>query len=634
MSTQRERPVTQGRSSRLHSVHDQIAAFHVVPRTLRGRLAATYAIIVATVIVGFGVVLSQSMRSISIDGLARGLERQARLVAELVEPELAREGPPARVDAIVERAAAAVDARITVFAPDGMVVGESVGDRSVMERQLGRLDHERVLRDGVYRSLAGSSGVDDRYLFVDVAAPDVPGVVIRVGIPLGEVDRTIRTLQDIVVVAGLVSVVLVGVVGVGIAGRIAGPLEDLRRQASAVARGKLDASVRPSTTHELGELGQAFNTMTRRLGASLREAELARGRLEVTLANLTDGVVITDRRGWVLRTNRAALEMLGASDQRRDQPFIELGRDHELDALLRRTLDGVDRERVEGSIVHARSRRMLEATAQRLEAGGEVLGLMVLRDVTELRRLEGVRREFVANVSHELRTPLASIRAVVETLEAGAIDDPVVAGDFLRRIVGEVDRLVLLVDELLDLARLESGRVQLRLDEVDPAGVLTTGVERLRAQVERARLGLELEVEPGLPRVSLDRARIEQVLLNLIHNAIKFTPPGGRIEVGARLDGDALVVSVRDNGIGVPPSELPRLFERFYKADKSRRSEGTGLGLAIAKHIVLAHNGAIWAESALGEGATFFFSLPVGRPSEHPTRPTTESTRLVAAGAG
>jgi two-component system, OmpR family, phosphate regulon sensor histidine kinase PhoR len=241
---------------------------------------------------------------------------------------------------------------------------------------------------------------------------------------------------------------------------------------------------------------------------------------------------------------------------------------------------------------------------------------VVLRDVTELRRLERMRREFVANVSHELRTPLASIRAVVETLEAGAADDPVVASDFLRRIIGEVDHLVALVDELLDLARLESGRAVLKPEVCDPADLLSRAVERLRAQVERAGLVLRVEAPSDLPLVRVDRGRIEQVLINLVHNAVKFTPEGGEIVATAKSADGMLRVSVRDTGVGITAEELPRIFERFYKSDAARRSPGSGLGLAIAKHIVQAHSGTIWAESTPGAGATVSFTIPLVTPRE------------------
>jgi two-component system phosphate regulon sensor histidine kinase PhoR len=253
--------------------------------------------------------------------------------------------------------------------------------------------------------------------------------------------------------------------------------------------------------------------------------------------------------------------------------------------------------------------------AQPLEREGERLGIVVVRDVTELRRLESIRREFVANVSHELRTPLASIKALVETLDAGAKDDPEVASSFFGQISHEVDRLTGLVDELLDLARIESGRITLKLESMSPATLITAGIERLRPQVDRAHLTMVNDVASRLPNVSADRTRVEQVLVNLVHNAIKFTPPGGTITVSARVERDQLAVAVADTGVGISAAELPRVFERFYKQDKARRSDGTGLGLAIAKHIVQAHGGAIRVESELGHGTTFTFTLPLAESS-------------------
>ena len=226
-----------------------------------------------------------------------------------------------------------------------------------------------------------------------------------------------------------------------------------------------------------------------------------------------------------------------------------------------------------------------------------------------MRRFQTTRRDFISNISHELRTPLASIKAAVETLQDGALEDTSVAGDFLNRMEQEVDHLTQLVGELAELSSIESGR-QLEMTVVDLRPLIDDTVSRLRSLAERSGLSLSADVPSDLPPARADASRIFQVLMNLVHNAIKFTPPGGRITISAKPLGDRLVVSVSDTGIGIAPEHLPRIFERFFKADKSRASEGSGLGLAIAKHIVQAHNGEIWVESEQGKGSTFSFSLP------------------------
>jgi two-component system phosphate regulon sensor histidine kinase PhoR len=237
---------------------------------------------------------------------------------------------------------------------------------------------------------------------------------------------------------------------------------------------------------------------------------------------------------------------------------------------------------------------------------------MLIQDLTEMRKLETARRDFIANLSHELRTPIASLKALTETLQAGAIHDPSVAADFLDKMNTEADRLAQMADELGELSRIESGEAPLKKELVEVSGVVTRVTERLRAQAERAGLLLETRLDPELPQIPADRGRLEQVLLNLIHNAIKFTRPGGRVSVTAVTDGQYLTVSVADTGVGISTDDLPRVFERFYKADRARAGGGTGLGLAIAKHIVEAHQGRIWVESVEGRGSTFSFSLPLG----------------------
>jgi two-component system phosphate regulon sensor histidine kinase PhoR len=454
--------------------------------------------------------------------------------------------------------------------------------------------------------------MDEPFFYVARSIAD-GAAVARIGIPLVVVEGLVRDIQRQVATAALVAAVLMTGAGWFVARRIGDALDDIRTQTAAVAAGQLDATVRPAPTRELGDLGRAINQITRQLRGTVAELERVRTRLEATLANLSDGVIITDARGHVVLANDAAEAMLAASGSVVGEPLVEVARDHELEGMVQQALTGPSGS-AQSVVHHGRSGRVLQSAARRLDAADERIGVVVLRDVTELRRLEGMRRDFVANVSHELRTPLTSIRALVETLEAGAIDDAEVSADFLSRIIAEVDRLALLVDELLDLARLESGRVRLILEPTNAESLIQGAVNRMAPQVERARLTLDIAVAPVISEITLDRSRIEQVLLNLVHNAVKFTPGGGTISVLARPRGAFVEFRVADTGVGVSSEELPRLFERFYKADRARRSQGTGLGLAIAKHIVQAHGGRIWAEPNPGGGTVFVFQLPVAGP--------------------
>jgi two-component system phosphate regulon sensor histidine kinase PhoR len=253
--------------------------------------------------------------------------------------------------------------------------------------------------------------------------------------------------------------------------------------------------------------------------------------------------------------------------------------------------------------------RFLQITVSALDDVEPGTRLVVLQDLTHVRRLEGIRREFVSNISHELRTPLASMRAIVDTLAAGALDDPPAARRFVERMDAEIDALSQMVEELLELSRIESGRVPIRLERIELPPVVRAAVERLLPQAERAHLTVTLNLSDMLPLVLGDGQRLQQVVTNLVHNAIKFTPGGGSIQIEARAADDRVVVSVSDTGVGIPPALHERVFERFFKADRSRSTAGTGLGLAIAKHIVLAHGGQIWVESEPGKGSRFFFTV-------------------------
>ena len=589
----------------------------LIPRTLRGRVAATFAVVAMALALGMGLVLAISVRGLAVERLEEELQREATIVARTVG---AVDGTLARADLqpLVVGIGTTDGVRLTIIAADGTVLADSMIDPATMANHAARPEVIEARADGVGMAQRRSSTQGSDFLYVAVTSDALPGVVVRAAMPEEQVGAAVTRLRmQIGFVVSIGGVVAAGL-GLVMSRRITGPLERVRQQAVAVAEGDLSSSIEPDETAELGDLARAFNQMTERLERSIAESERARLRWAAAFASLEDGMVLVDEQEQVIAVNPAAARALGIEiDRALRQPFVVVARDHDLTGVLREAQRRRDIARAE--VVLARSGQMIEATARPVAGYRERYTIVTLRNVTELRRLESVRKEFVANVSHELRTPLASIRALVETLEAGAIDDPEVSDEFLGRIVGEIDRLTALVDDLLDLARLESARGQVYPEALDPRDLLTRASERLRPQTERARLLLRVEVAEGLPPALADRARVEQVVLNLVHNAIKFTPAGGSITVsGVEQDG-MLEVAVADTGTGIPEGDLARVFERFYKTDRARRSEGTGLGLAIAKHIVQAHGGTITATSVPGQGTRFVFTLPiVGDSMESP----------------
>jgi two-component system phosphate regulon sensor histidine kinase PhoR len=377
--------------------------------------------------------------------------------------------------------------------------------------------------------------------------------------------------------------------------------------ANRVAGGSLGERVTVASP-ATGDLGRSFNHMATHVQDLVGSIEAEHARLAAVFEAVGDGMVAVSRNGAVTFANHAALRLLGWRGDAEGRPFIEIARDYELDTLVHRAIaaGGAAETRV---ITFGPARTPLRAAAMPIHDGGGWAVLIMLTDLTEVQRVDAMRRDFLSNVSHELRTPLASIHALVETIEAGNVEGEEETREFMARIRQQVDRVTALINELLDLSRIESGAAPLQPERLDLADLVAEAVSLLRPRWEPRRIAIAAPARPG-PVVEADRPAVLRVVSNLLDNAIKYSPEGGRIEVGLHDEGELAALEVRDEGQGIAVADLPRVFERFYKGDASRATAGAGLGLAIVKHIVRAHGGTVSAASPHGGGATFTVRLP------------------------
>ena len=427
-------------------------------------------------------------------------------------------------------------------------------------------------------------------------------IAVEMSVP-GTMGRIWPVLLVILLAAGFASILCLR--------SIASRIRRLKEFAERAAAGDFTPLDRDYSQDELADLAIALSGTVAQLGRTIHTLTDERNRSAAILGSMVEGVAVVAGDERIIYCNHAfeqILELPEGSSQ--GKKLVEALRQAELVTAVRQALPGG--EEVTGEVEVGTVRpRSFSVTAAPVQAAGAKSAVLVLHDITELRRLERVRRDFVANVSHEFKTPLTAIQGFAETLLAGALDDKANRARFVEIIREHAQRLARLTDDLLKLSRIEAGRLELELRPVSVQALVNGCVETARLKAEAKGLRIHVDLPEGLPPVRGDGAQLGEVLQNLLDNALQYTPSGGQIDVSARSNGHEVTFTVADTGIGIPESELERIFERFYRVDaaRSREAGGTGLGLAIARHIVDAHGGRIWVESAVGQGSRFHFSI-------------------------
>jgi two-component system phosphate regulon sensor histidine kinase PhoR len=516
-------------------------------------------------------------------------------------------------------------ARVTVIDHTGRVLADSAHDPETMENHATRSEVQQALAAGEGQSVRHSATVETDLVYRArrYQPPSGPPVVLRMALPLAQIDLSQKELRQRLVAASFVILVLGGTVSLLYSRVFAARVERLKDFSRRVAQGDFRPLPAENPRDELADLAQALNNTATQLDQTIRSLSGERNRSSAILRSMVEGVAVIDAHERLVFCNRAFTEILNLdSASGEGHPVIEVVRNSELLSLIRRALQGEEglRSDIAMGIVQQRSFSVTAAPVKALEASATAGAaekpsgaVVVLHDVSELRRLERVRQDFVANVSHEFKTPLTAIQGFAETLLAGALEDPKNNRRFLEIIRDHAARLARLTDDLLKLARIEAGKLEVAFQPVAVAELIESCSATTLLKASRKQISFTIKVPPGLPAVLGDPGLLHDLLQNLLDNAIQYTPEGGQIDVSATAEAREAVITVTDTGIGIPLADQERIFERFYRVDaaRSREAGGTGLGLSIAKHIVEAHGGRLWVESAVGRGSKFFVSVPI-----------------------
>ncbi len=588
--------------------------------SLKNKLMASYILLISLSLLIVGGYLLHALEQKAVQGLEDRLKAQGSLIADMNQDYFS-EGK-INVDEngkiLALHLKEITGARITLIDNKGVVLGDSHGSAIEMDNHLGRPEIEAILKgeeQGVASRYSDTVEAEMLYAAFPVVSGGETKGVVRLALPLTEVRREVRHQWSLLFTAVVLAMAVSIFVSIRLSRTLVKPLERIKDTALQVAAGRIEERVVGLSKDEVGQLGKALNDMATALGKKINEVEEGKNKLETVIENIPGAVLLLDKYKNILLVNCAAESLLGV--ERRFLIGQRLDKATRIPAIIER-VDNLLIQlscKIQGEVsFYYPSKRIMEMSgAPVFNHKGDIEGLVLsFHDITDIRYLEKVRKDFVANISHELRTPVTSVKGYSETLLDGALDDKETAKEFLKIIDREAGRLNRLITELLELSRMESGQVQFKLEPIDLDALINDTVVNMVTKARKKNIKVSNVARTSPTYVLGDPDKLMQVLNNLLENAINYSSPESEVIVSYDYDADnKVVVSVSDKGLGIPPSELNRIFERFYRVQKgrSRKEGGTGLGLAIVKHIIEGHGGKVWAENNPGGGAKFLLTL-------------------------
>jgi two-component system, OmpR family, phosphate regulon sensor histidine kinase PhoR len=584
---------------------------------LHNKITGATLLVIIVILAGIFLFLQKSFEEKTLARITSEMRKETALARSYILARLKSDMTLADYHSLAHTIGSDIEVRATIIARDGRVLGDSeltLEEVATVENHADRPEVREALEAGYGQSRRFSVTVKkDLFYSARFFSGYGQDGVIRLAMPLADIDFIHSRIRTVLAVSLFMAFVIAIIFSIVSSYLISRPIKEMAYMAKSIAMGNFERKIRIHTNDEVEDLAQAFNQMAKQVRMRIEEVTSGKLRLEAILHSMFDGVMVVDEKGVIVMINNTLKKMLHIDDEPAGKKPIEIIRNVEIQTIVDSIIakkTGLRSQEI--SLVLPEEKILMIHATPVMRSGATDGAVLVFHDVTDLKRLEAVRRDFVANVSHELRTPLSTIKGYAETLIDGAINDAENAHEFVKIIYDDANRLALLVNDLLDLSKLESGKFVLEFDEVALKPIVEQVLSGLRKSAAMKKLAVSCYIPDALAKVKADESRISQVLLNLVDNAIKYTPEGGSVSIEVIEKQDSILVDIKDSGIGIPEKDIPRIFERFYRVDKgrSRMLGGTGLGLSIVKHIIQSHGGNVFVESVFGQGSTFSFTLP------------------------